>query len=221
MDTGRKSRTMKGFSPTAGAEFPAGQPHEVLSLSLRRPAAFSQTMVFGKMEAMTDRADSLRIEDLLPYREEVFLLCLGFSRNAAVAEDLCQDVYLRAFRKLDSVRSPEAVRFWLFRLAKNICRDHYRRSRLVGFDPLDSRADLAAASNGGEPDDFEDRLVCLKSSVETLPRKLREVFILRTYARLSYEDVARTLRIKEGTVMSRLHRARAAVARSMSEVRHE
>ena len=165
-------------------------------------------------------ATEARIDDILPYREEIFLLCLGFSRNAAVAEDLCQDVYLKACRKLNSVRHPEAVRFWLFRLARNVCRDHHRRGRLVGFDPLDSRVDLAAASNDGGSDDFEDRLVRLKSSVEVLPRKLREVFILRTYARLSYEDVARTLRIREGTVMSRLHRARAAVARAMNEESH-
>jgi len=170
---------------------------------------------------MAEPGSAPSLDDLLTYREEIFLLCLGFSRNAAVAEDLCQDVYLRACGKLDSVRSPGAAKVWLFRLARNICRDHYRRSRKVGFDPLDDRADLAAASNGSEPDDFEDRLVCLKSSVEALPRKLREVFILRLYARLSCEDVARTLRIKAGTVMSRFHRARAAVARSMNEVHHE
>lgn len=169
---------------------------------------------------MPDPAAETHIEELLPYREEIFLLCLGFSRNAAVAEDLCQDVYLKACRKLDTVRSPEAVRFWLFRLARNVCRDHHRRSRIIAFDPLDSRADLASASNGGGTDDFEDRLAGLKSAVERLPGKLREVFILRTYARLSYEDVARTLRIKEGTVMSRLHRARTIVARTMSEERH-
>lgn len=169
---------------------------------------------------MSDPAAETRLEDLLPYREEVFLLCLGFSRNAVVAEDLCQDIYLKACRKLGSVRHPEAVRVWLFRLARNVCRDHHRRSRIVAFDPLDSRTDLAAASNGGGPDDFEDRLAGLKSAVERLPRKLREVFILRTYARLSYEDAARALRIKEGTVMSRLHRARTAVAGMMREDRH-
>jgi len=48
------------------------------------------------MKTMSDPAIEARIEDLLPYREEVFLLCLGFSRNAVVAEDLCQDVYLKA-----------------------------------------------------------------------------------------------------------------------------
>lgn len=169
---------------------------------------------------MADQVTEAKIEDLLPYREEVFLLCLGFSRNAAVAEDLCQDVYLKAYRKLDSVRRPEAAKYWLFRLARNVCRDHHRRSRIVSFDPLDAKAERAAVSTDGGPDEFEDRLVRLKSSVEALPRKLREAFILRTYARLSYEDVARTLRIKEGTVMSRLHRARAAVARTMKEERH-
>jgi RNA polymerase sigma-70 factor (ECF subfamily) len=172
------------------------------------------------MKTMSGQGTDLRIEDLLPYREEVFLLCLGFSRNAAVAEDLCQDVYLKACCKLDSVRRPEAARYWLFRLARNLCRDHHRRSRIVSFNPLDSRADLAVASNDGELDDFEDRLARLKSSVEALPWKLREAFVLRTYARLSYEDVARTLRLKEGTVMSRLHRARAAVALTMKEKPH-
>jgi len=169
---------------------------------------------------MSDPETEARIEDLLPFREEIFLLCLGFSRNAVVAEDLCQDVYLKACRKLDSVRHPEAVKFWLFRLARNVCRDHHRRNRIIAFDPLDSQVDLAAASNDGGPDDFEDRLVRLKSAVEALPRKLREVFILREYARLSYEDAARTLRIKEGTVMSRLYRARAAIARAMNEELH-
>jgi RNA polymerase sigma-70 factor (ECF subfamily) len=169
---------------------------------------------------MADPATDARIEDLLPYREEVFLLCLGFSRNAAVAEDLCQDVYLKAYRNLDSVRRPEAAKYWLFRLARNVCRDHHRRSRIVSFNPLDAKADRAAALTDGDPDEFEDRLVLLKSSVEALPRKLREAFILRMYARLSYQDLARTLRIKEGTVLSRLHRARAAVVRAMREERH-
>jgi RNA polymerase sigma-70 factor, ECF subfamily len=172
------------------------------------------------MKTMADQATGARIDDLLPYREEVFLLCLGFSRNAAVAEDLCQDVYLKACCRLDSVRRPEAAKYWLFRLARNVCRDHHRRSRIVSFDRLDAKAERAAASTDGGPDEYEDRLVCLKSSVEALPRKLREAFILRMYARLSYEDVARTLQIKEGTVMSRLHRARAAVARTMKEERH-
>jgi len=206
---------MSSMTPPPGSD--AGNRARAAGFDALR---FPPSPVFGRMEAMAEQGDVVRIEDILPYREEIFLLCLGFSRNAAVAEDLCQDVFLKACRKLESVRHPEAVKFWLFRLARNVCRDHYRRSRLVGFDPIDSRVDLAAASNGGETDDFEDRLVRLKSSVEVLPRKLREVFILRVYARLSYEDVARTLRIKEGTVMSRLYRARAAVARTMNEESH-
>ena len=172
-----------------------------------------------------------RIEDLLPYREEIFLLCLGFSRNAAVAEDLCQDVYVRACRKLNSIRNPEAVRIWLFRVARNICRDHHRRSRLVETDPIGSGNGIAAepadpapdlpGSGRPAPDDFEERLARLKSAVERLPPRLRDVFALRMYGRLTYEDVARTLRIKKGTVMSRLHRARTAVARIVNEDPHD
>ena len=94
------------------------------------------------MKTMSGQSTDAQIEDLLPYREDVFLLSLGYSRNATVAEDLCQDVYLKACRKLDSVRRPEAARFWLFRLAHNLCRDHHRRSRIVSFSPLDPRTEI-------------------------------------------------------------------------------
>jgi RNA polymerase sigma-70 factor (ECF subfamily) len=61
----------------------------------------------------------------------------------------------------------------------------------------------------------------LKAAVRSLPPKLREAFVLREYAHLSYEEIAAALDLKTGTVMSRLHRARAAVARKLQEIRHE
>lgn len=158
------------------------------------------------------------LEDILRYREEIFLVCLGFSRDVTAAEDLCQDVYVRACAKLRTVRNIDALKPWLFRVARNICLDHGRRSRVVRFVPMDTATveepPEAPPRESGEND---NRLALLKAAVGRLPEKLREVFVLREYARLSYGEIARTLDIREGTVMSRLHRGRRVLVKIFGE----
>jgi len=164
---------------------------------------------------------AVNLEDLLAHRESVFRICLGFSRNYAEAEDLAQDVYLRAHRGLSGLKNPATARDWLFRIARNACLDQAKTSRL-------RRAMLFRfATAAPAPPDYEDaperdpRLCGLKAAVRSLSPRLREVFVLREYAHLSYEDIGRTLKLRPGTVMSRLSRARTALARTLQESRHD
>lgn len=169
------------------------------------------------------RPDEAKLfEDMMACREAVFRICLGFSRNASDAEDLSQDVYLKAYRGLRRVRHPDLVKEWLFRIARTTCLDHARRRRLdrelaasvrTG-NAFDTRTPEAASIVG-------ERLRALKCAVSGLPRKQREVFVLREYGGLSYEEVGRVLGAKIGTVMSRLNRARTAVASFFNEAEHE
>ncbi len=161
-------------------------------------------------------------DEMMTHKEEVFRICLGFSRNASDAEDLAQDVYLKAYQNLGRIHSPYAVKDWLWRVARNVGLDHQKRRRVVRM--LQVRASDPVPSPG--PQDSQDtaetqeRLRALKLAIGRLPWKLREVFVLREYGELSYQEVARTLGIKEGTVMSRLSRARAAVTKSVKEACH-
>ncbi len=172
---------------------------------------------------------AVSLESLFVHRETVFRICLGFSRNYAEAEDLAQDVYLKAHRNLPRLKNPDLAREWLFRIARNACLDHQKTSRLrrlLLFQWTPRRFETRpAAVNGaaGEaaPRSHDPRLADLKAAVRSLPPKLREAFVLREYAHLSYEDIAAALGLKTGTVMSRLHRARAAAARKFQESRHE
>ena len=66
-----------------------------------------------------------------------------------------------------------------------------------------------------------DDLRRLKEAVRRLPRRQREVFVLREYGGLSYEDLASTLGVRPGTIMSRLNRARRAITAAVQEERHE
>jgi RNA polymerase sigma-70 factor (ECF subfamily) len=117
---------------------------------------------------------------------------------------------------------PWSARDWLFRIAKNACLDHAKKTsarRRLLFRFADPQAATTKSFEAEAP--FPDpRLGRLKDAVRSLPPKLKEVFVLREYGHLSYEDIGATLGLKQGTVMSRLSRARAIVAGSLQETPH-
>jgi RNA polymerase sigma-70 factor (ECF subfamily) len=163
------------------------------------------------------------LHELLSFREDVFRVCLGMARNVADAEDLCQEVFLKALSRRGDIRLPEARRVWLLRIARTTCLDYHRRRRLVPMVPLEYAPENSAADRRTPDSAVESRDILrrLKEVIRRLPRKHREVFILREYGGLSYEDLSRTLGIRRGTVMSRLSRARQAVASAMEVTHHE
>jgi RNA polymerase sigma-70 factor (ECF subfamily) len=162
------------------------------------------------------------IEDLLTFQETVFLICLGFSRNYAVAEDLAQEAYPRACQSLPGLREPRLAKGWLYRIARNVCLDHQKKTRVRGR--LLRRWARESVPNPAPEvmDEIPDsRIVRLKSTAGCLPKKLRDVFVLREYGHLSYDELAAALRINKGTVMSRLNRARRRIVASFREQSHE
>ena len=161
-------------------------------------------------------------EDMMTCQEAVFRICLGFSHNPSDAEDLSQEVYLKACRSLGRIRHPYLVKEWLFRIARNTCLDHIKRRH------LERRLEKATSPEGvvdqraQESSSVTDaRLELLKTAISRLPKKQRDVLILREYGHLSYEELGRVVGAKTGTVMSRLNRARIAVAAFVKEAEHE
>jgi len=162
-------------------------------------------------------AGSKTFEELLALKETVFRICLGYAKNYADAEDLTQDVYLKAHRSLNGLSNPELGREWLFAIARNACIDHRRKDRLGRLLPFlyetgrERRPDPAPAL------ERDEKAQALKEAVRSLPEKLRAVFVLHAYGGLSYREIALSLGIKEGTVMSRLNRARTGLERRMKD----
>jgi RNA polymerase sigma-70 factor (ECF subfamily) len=157
-------------------------------------------------------------EEMMAYQEDVFRICLGFSRNPLDAEDLSQEVYLKAFRKIGTVHDSSFLRAWLLRIARNTCLDHQKKSRLLRlFQRSVAPDDARENPPQHEQVDTGERLAKLKEAVRRLPNKQKEVFILREYGHFSYAELAETLGLKQGTVMSRLNRARRAVLERMNE----
>lgn len=157
------------------------------------------------------------LDSLLSHQHCVFRLCLGYARDAAQAEEWAQEAYLKALRSAPSLKDPAAAKVWLCRIAKHTCLDGLKKER------LDREALLASDPRAVEDRSPEtivlerERLALVKRAVRRLPRKLRDAFVLREYAELSYGEIASALGCRLGTVMSRLSRARRLLAGIVTE----
>jgi RNA polymerase sigma-70 factor (ECF subfamily) len=130
--------------------------------------------------------------------------------NPADAEDLLQDIFLAAHRKLDSFRGDSALGTWLYRLATNLCLDHLR-SRAARTsqmtDALDDEPSLADRSSRGLADRALAR-VDLERALAQLPEGCRAAFVLHDVEGLEHREVAEVLGVAEGTSKSQVHKAR-------------
>ena len=130
--------------------------------------------------------------------------------NPADAEDLLQEIFVAAHRKLDSFRGESALGTWLYRLATNLCLDHLRSraaksSQLTGA--LDDEPMLADAGSGRLADSVVDRMD-LERALAQLPQGCRAAFVLHDIEGLEHREVADALGIAEGTSKSQVHKAR-------------
>ncbi len=173
-----------------------------------------------KVAERTER-ESKVLEELMTHQEKVFLICLGFSRNPADAEDLAQEVYLKALRNIDSLTELPLVKFWLYRVTRNTCLDFSRKRKLRLHFPFEPEHEQPDSQTPESQIMAQEQLQSLKETIQQLPKKQREVFIMKEYGDLSYQEIAELLQINPGTVMSRLNRARQTVKNRIKEKSNE
>ncbi len=128
--------------------------------------------------------------------------------DAGLAEDVAQEVFIKVFRHLPSYRHEKPFVHWLHRVAANTVTDVARRHRPV--QSLDSLAQTLAGQ-GGDPQEVaarHDLQRAVRRAIATLPPHYRDTLALQVFHDLSYEEIAATLEIPVGTVMSRLNAAK-------------
>ena len=154
------------------------------------------------------------------YVRRIYAVCYRFTGDAAEAQDLTQEVFLRVFRTLRSFRAGEgSFQVWLHRLTRNLLIDHYRRNRVHrASEPLEQLLPVleersSATSRTDSVLAGREAAEQLASALQELSPELREAVILRDLEGLEYRDIAAVLRIPEGTVKSRINRGRGELAR--------
>ena len=144
---------------------------------------------------------------------EVWRLCARLG-DREVADDLTQEVYLRALPALVRFRADASARTWLLQIARHVCADHVRRStrRRALHERLARRADPADAT----VDDATGE-VALDDAVAALDEDRRAAFVLTQVVGLSYAEAAEVCEVPIGTIRSRVARARADLLESLTE----
>lgn len=149
------------------------------------------------------------------YQPEIFRMVYYRTRSRMDAEDLTQDVFLKAFKHIGRLESPKLFRSWLYRIAVNRVRDHHRASRvksLIGFVSMasdDFRESAAMADAPEAPARLEARAFWdrVGQLLDGLSRTEREAFLLRFFDELSIKEMTAAMGKNESTVKTHLYRA--------------
>jgi len=150
------------------------------------------------------------------YQERIFALIYGIVRDRHEVEDVAQEVFLKAFMRIDAFDGRSRFYTWLYRVAANTAKDHVKKRSRRPSVPLDDDARIEAngvgPSAGAERAELRRRV---RRSIAALPPRYREVLALRELEGMSYNEIAVVLRVSIGTVESRLHRARTRLKRDL------
>ncbi|UCV07848.1 RNA polymerase sigma factor [Dechloromonas denitrificans] len=151
------------------------------------------------------------------YQDRLFRFILRLTGNRDEALDLTQESFLKAHQALARWRPEASFRSWLFRIAHNTTLDLLRRRGCIEFISFaecpGGEAEPAFPDAAPQPDQrLADRqsVELLGRTLQQLPVEQREILLLRELEEMSYSEIAATLGIAEGTVKSRLARARSA-----------
>ena len=146
--------------------------------------------------------------------EVVFRYAYRLTGCRSSAEDITQEVFLRAFKSIEQLRDPLAERGWLLAITRN---EFARWCRLAAAQrTISAQEDFADQVEGGERD--LERRDWVQAALEHLPVEFRSVVLMFYFEQLSYAEIAESLAIPIGTVMSRLSRAKSHLKRCLDEI---
>jgi len=166
----------------------------------------------------------------MEYADALYAAAMRLTRNAADAEDLVQETYLRAYRGFGGFEDGTNLRAWLYRILTNTFINSYRakqrrpdESDLADVEDLYLYRRLGGLETSQRGRSAEDELMDLvtdsvvKEAIESLPEQFRMAVLLADVEGFSYKEIAEILDVPIGTVMSRLHRGRKGLQKSLHD----
>ncbi|MEI7885514.1 MAG: sigma-70 family RNA polymerase sigma factor [Clostridia bacterium] len=157
--------------------------------------------------------------------QSVYATCYHFMGNSEDAEDLAQETFLKAFRAIKMFRGDSSFKTWVLHIAANTCRDELRKKKKATIVSLDAPVQT---QNGEMARQLSDNLAgpeldlekketqwVVQEAINELNYEYKEILVLREFQGLSYGEIAQILNCTEGTVKSRLSRARNALKKNI------
>jgi RNA polymerase sigma-70 factor (ECF subfamily) len=165
------------------------------------------------------------------YQRKVFSVALGMLKDKEESMDVSQEAFVKVYKYLDHFKGDSSFYTWLYRITVNICIDVLRKKNAlkgeqvefdetVKMDAAEANIGSLGSQLGTNPQKAALRRELaekINAALQEVPEKHRAILLLREVEGMSYEDLARTLEIPKGTVMSRLFHARLKVQKILSE----
>ena len=173
---------------------------------------------------MTSQEKVCRFEEQIsPHLRSAYNLAKWLTRNHEDAEDVVQEAFLRAFSAFENLRGGDA-KPWLLTIVRNTCLTWLKRNR--NATAMIALEDQVEDPSEPSPDPEEMLLISIdreqvRRALEQLPLEFREVIVLREFEGFSYKEIATTVGVPVGTVMSRLSRGREWLRRLLSSPKKE
>jgi RNA polymerase sigma factor (sigma-70 family) len=177
-------------------------------LSHQRPDSLSARLRAG------DRAAAAELVD--KYYEQIYLFLRRLGHDRHVSEDLTQETFFSAWHHIGQLKDDKALNGWLYRIAANVSRLHWRRHKhqdTVGVETIDI-ADSDAS--GPETAERREQLEQVRDAVARLPVKLRQTIVLHYTQQLTIAEAAEVAGVRQGTFKSRLNRALKALKKDIA-----
>jgi RNA polymerase sigma-70 factor (ECF subfamily) len=155
------------------------------------------------------------------YKTKVFNMAYSLTLNREVADDLAQEVFVKAYYALPKFKGKAAFSTWLHQITVNHTKDYLRKSSRMRHVPFEeTKGDLSTREDEAEKREREEDLAKTKKivheAIATLPEKYRVILSLRDIQGLPYEEISHVLNVSQGTVDSRLHRARKMLKKKIT-----
>jgi RNA polymerase sigma-70 factor (ECF subfamily) len=167
--------------------------------------------------------DEKAFEDIVTrYEAKLRNVAFGYVRDRALAEDIAQDTFIRAYQKARTIRSAGSVRAWLYRVAINRAQDELRRikrKKEVALEALDPVTEDEQSVSGETLAESRELGRHLKLAFSQMREEHRKPLVLREVEGLTYTEIADTLKWPLGTVQVRIHRGRQELRAILKKLR--
>ena len=154
------------------------------------------------------------------YEQPLWSFLRRFVGDAATAEDLLQETFLRVVRGAGDWKREAKFSTWLYTIARNLCTDHARRSAFRSATSLDDAGALSSGAPGADGALLDREIAArIDRAVADLPLEQREVFLMREVMELPFAEIARAVGASEPTVKSRMRYALERLRAALDELR--
>ncbi|HOJ31156.1 MAG TPA: RNA polymerase sigma factor [bacterium] len=170
--------------------------------------------------------DKKEFEELYKrYAPVLYRTAYRMVKNDADALDVVQEAFIRIYNGLSKFRNESHIQTWMYRIVMNLCYDYFRKRKKITFvseqelfDPEAGQESLQNISNRDADEISQMRRQTLQRALEHLTVRQRTVFNLRIYEELSYEEIAKIMKIKVGTAKATFFQSVEKIKTIMKEM---